>query len=130
MYLNECAMREHPVEKGLVMSILWAAGLFGFAVVVVFAYPYVKARIPYTRQVSIFMNGDWRVGETRKCSTQDAVSLDCSAGGVSDLNNTQETSHTYSVRFNKRLTPGIYATTYWNCVREESGITCKLGNRR
>jgi hypothetical protein len=123
-------MREHPVEKGLVTRIIWVSAVFGLMVVVLLAYPYIRARIPYERQVSIFMNGDWRVGETRKCSTQDSVSLDCSAGGVSDLNNTQETSHTYSVRFNRRLASGTYGTVYWNCLREESRIICEFGNSR
>lgn len=122
-------MREHPVEKGLVTGILWGAAFFGILVVVVFAYPYIKARIPYTRQVSIFMNGDWRVGETRKCSTQDAVSLDCSLGGVSDDSDARENSRTYRVKFDKGLAPDTYGTTYWNCVREESGIVCELGRR-
>ncbi|HEY1802003.1 MAG TPA: hypothetical protein VGG46_13825 [Terriglobales bacterium] len=121
-------MREHPVEKGLVTGIVWGAAFFGILVAVVFAYPYVKARIPSTRQVSIFMNGDWRVGETRKCSSQDTVSLDCSAGGVQG--DAQENSQTYRVRFNKRLAPESYGTTYWDCIRKESGIVCELGNRR
>jgi hypothetical protein len=122
-------MREHPVEKGLVTRILWVSAFFGLMVLVLLAYPYIKTRISYTRQVSIFMNGDWRVGETRKCSTQDSVSLDCSAGGVSNLNDTQENSRTYRVRFNRRLAPGTYATTYWNCIRVESGLVCELRSR-
>jgi len=122
-------MREHPVEKGLVTRILWGVGLFAFAVVVVFAYPYVRARIPYTRQVAIFMNGDWRVGETRKCSTQDAVSLDCSLGGIADDSDARENSRAYRVRFNKRLPRDTSGTTYWNCIRQESEIVCELGNK-
>lgn len=122
-------MREHPVEKGLVTRILWVSAFFGLMVLVLLAYPYIKTRIPYDRQVSIFMNGDWRLGQTRKCSTQDSVSLDCSAGGVSDQNDTQENSQTYRVRFNRRLAPGTYGTTYWNCIREESGIVCELGSK-
>lgn len=122
-------MRDHPVEKGLVARILWAFAVFGLLVVALLAYPYIKARIPYERQVSIFMNGDWRLGETRKCSTQDSVSLDCSAGGVSDLNDTEEHSQVYRARFNRRLAPGTYGTTYWNCIREESGLVCELGSK-
>jgi hypothetical protein len=122
-------MREHPVEKGLVRGIVWGAAFFGILVVVVFAYPYIKARIPYTRQVSIFMNGDWRVGETRKCSTQDAVSLDCSSGGVADGSDARENSRTYRARFNRRLASGTYGTIYWDCIREESGIVCDLDRR-
>jgi hypothetical protein len=122
-------MREHPVEKGLVTRILWVGALFGLMILALLAYPYIKGRIPYDRQVSIFMNGDWGLGEARKCSTQDSVSLDCSAGGVSDENNTRENSRTYLVRFNKRSTTGTYGRTYWNCIREKSGIVCELRSR-
>ena len=120
-------MREHPIEKGLVTRILFALTLFGIMVLVLLAYPYIKARIPYDRQVTVFMNGDWRVGEVRKCSTQDAASLDCPTGEQAGA---QENSRAFLVRFNEHLASGTYGTTSWNCTRKESLIACELGNSR